>query len=179
MQAIQPIQPENVSDPVRRLLETNSDERGGYSNMLKTMAHSPEALEAYLDFNRRLEQGPLGALLIEKIALSVAQAEESEYALALHTACARMLGMSDDEILSIREGRLENKKTEVALRFACALSRRSSDYSIADLRNAGYTDAEIVSIIACVGLNSFANLFNTVAKTELDCPKVAMAMKAA
>jgi hypothetical protein len=87
--------------------------------------------------------------------------------------------MNNEEILSIREARIPDKKTEVALRFARALSRRSGEYSLTELRNAGYSDGEIVSMIACVGLNSFANLFNSVAKTELDFPKVASASKAA
>jgi alkylhydroperoxidase family enzyme len=178
MQTIQPVQPEDISRPARRLLDA-LDMKHGLSNMLKTMAHSPGTLEAYLEFNRELEEGPLGAMLAEKVALTVAQAENAEYSLAFHTVRARNFGINDDEILSIREGRVADKKTEVALRFARALSRRTGDYSVEDLRKAGYTDADIVAMIACVGLNSFANLFNIVAGTELDFPKVVAATKAA
>ena len=179
MQTIQPLRPENVSGPARRILETLNYEHGGLSNMLRTMAHSPETLQAYLHFNRELEDGPLGPMLVEKIALSVAQVDESEYSLARHTVRAWVLGISEEEILSIREGRVADKKTEAALRFARGLARRTGDYSITELRNAGYSDADIVSIIACVGLNSFANLFNAVTKTELDFPKVVLATQAA
>lgn len=178
MQTIQPVQPEDISRRARRLLDALYMEHG-LSNMLKTMAHSPGTLEAYLEFNRELEEGPLGVVLAEKIALIVAQAEHAEYSLAFHTVRARNVGINDDEILSIREGRVADKKTEVALRFARALSRRTGDYSVEDLRKSGYTDAEIVAMIACVGLNSFANLFNIVAGTELDFPKVVAATKAA
>ena len=174
---IQPVQPEDISRPAGRLLDALGIKHG-LSDMLKTMAHSPGTLEAYLEFNRAQEVR-LAPALAEKVALTVAQAENAEYSLAFHTVRARNFGMNDDEILSIREGRVADKKTEVALRFARALSRRTGDYSVEDLRKAGYTDADIVAMIACVGLNSFANLFNIVAGTELDFPKVVAATKAA
>jgi AhpD family alkylhydroperoxidase len=179
MQTIPSVRPEQATGPTRRFLEAFTKEHGSPSNMLKTMAHAPGVLEAYIDFNRELEEGPLGAVLVEKIALTVAQAEQSEYSLAFHAARARNLGMNDEEILSIREGRVPDKNTKVALRFARAISRRTGEYSVTDLRSAGYSDAEIVSIVACVGLNSFANLFNTVAKTEIDFPRVTSASTAA
>jgi hypothetical protein len=75
-------------------------------------------------------------VLAEKVALTVAQAENAEYSLVFHTVRARNFGINDDEILSIREGRVADKKTEVALRFARALSRRTGDYSVEDLRKA-------------------------------------------
>jgi len=178
MQTIQPLKPEDIRRPARRLLDSLYTEHG-LSNMLKTMAHSPGTLEAYLEFNRELEEGPLGVVLAEKIALIVAHTEHAEYSLAFHTVRARNVGINDDEILSIREARVADKKTEVALRFARSLSGRTGDYFVEDLRKAGYTDAEIVAMIACVGLNSFANLFNSVAGTELDFPKVVAATKAA
>jgi alkylhydroperoxidase family enzyme len=44
-----------------------------------------------------------------------------------------------------------------------------------ELRNAGVSDAEIVEILAHVGLNLFTNYFNHVADTEIDFPLVTTA----
>jgi AhpD family alkylhydroperoxidase len=117
-----------------------------------------------------LEQTSLDPVLAQKIALSVAQADECDYSLAFHAARAKKLGLEEDAILATREGRVANKRIEVVLRFARDLASGDGDYAVTDLRKAG--DGDIVNIIACVGLNSFANLFNLVAKTDVDSPKV-------
>ena len=179
MQTIQPVRMEDASGPTRRVLETLKPEHGDISNMLKTMAQSSGTLEGYLYFVRALEQTSLDPVLSEQIALTVAKADESDYALAFHTARARKLGLDEDAIQATREGRVANKKTETVLKFARDLARRNGDYTVTDLRKAGYGDADIVNIIACVGLNSFANLFNLVAKTDVDFPKAGSAVKAA
>jgi len=56
MQTIQPVRMEDAGGSTRRLFETLKTEHGDISNMLKTMAQSPGALEGYLSFVRALEQ---------------------------------------------------------------------------------------------------------------------------
>jgi AhpD family alkylhydroperoxidase len=168
MQTIQPVRIEDVDDPTRRLLETANARYRDVSTMLTTMAQSPATLEGYLYFVRALEDTGLDPRLSEQIALIVAQADKCDYSLTLHIARVRDLGLEEDEILATREGRVANRKTEAALRFARSLAQREGDYTVTDLRRAGYSDGDIVNIIACVGLNSFANLFNMIAKTHID-----------
>jgi hypothetical protein len=38
------------------------------------------------------------------------------------------------------------------------------------MRKAGFSDAQIVEIVANIALNIFSNYFNSVAKTEVDFP---------
>jgi AhpD family alkylhydroperoxidase len=179
MQMIQPIEIENTSGNTRRLLETMKSEQGAVSNMFRTMAQSAGVLDGYLYFVRALEETNLDPVLAEQIALTVAQADECEYSLALHTVRARRLGLVEEEILAIREGRAANPKTAAVLKFVRSLTLRNRDYQVADLRKHGYTDADIINIVACVGLHSFSNLFNMVARTDVDFPKAGNAMIAA
>ena len=179
MQNIQPIRIAEANTRVRRLLDSVNAHDDGGSNMLMTMAHSPETLESYLDFNEELHAGKLGPVLCEKVALTLAQADRSDYAMAYHTTRARRLGLGDDEIAAAREGRSPDKRTETALRYALGVARRAGDYSIVDLRKVGFGDAEIVDLIACIGLHSFTNLFNNAVRTELDFSKAEGAMTAA
>ena len=54
-----------------------------------------------------------------------------------------------------------------------AATRRSIgtyDDDFQALRKAGFTDAQIVEIVANIALNIFSNYFNSVAKTEVDFP---------
>jgi alkylhydroperoxidase family enzyme len=65
----------------------------------------------------------------------------------------------------------------VAVRFAAKLARergQASEADIAGLKHAGYSDAEIVEIIAHVALNIFTNYLNEALKTEIDFPAVTL-----
>ena len=179
MPTIQPIQLENAGDATKRLLAIASAETSLPSNMLKSLAQSPSALEGYLQFRRAVAGGKLDPKLRELIALAVAQANLCEYSLAHHTALGRKLGLTGDVILASREGRANDRKTDAALRFARDLVAESGDCSPGELRRAGYTDAEIVEIIALVSLNVFENYFNMVAQTDIDHPEVGVKLKVA
>jgi uncharacterized peroxidase-related enzyme len=174
MQVIQSIQTEYLSGPAKRLLETVNDEAGMASNMMKTMARSPHTLEGYLQLSRALAGGRLDATIREQIALAVAQANLCEYSLAQHASLAARLGLTTEEILASREGRSDDEKTNVVLRFARNLVVRRGECSTAELRDAGWGDEEIVDIIGQVALNVFANYFNLVARTEVDFPRIAL-----
>ena len=47
-----------------------------------------------------------------------------------------------------------------------------SDDDLAQVRAAGYDDADIAAIIGHVALNVFTNYFNRVAHTDVDFPEV-------
>lgn len=179
MQTIQPIQIENATGPMLRILEAVTSEQsaflneeGALSNMMKTLAQSPCAVEGYVQFNQKLAHGKLGAKFREQIALAVAQANRSEYSLSQHASTARMLGLTKEEINASREGRAGDAKTRTALQFAQALVNQTAGCEAGDLRKAGYSDPEIVEIVSQVALNVFENIFNTVAKTDVDFPRI-------
>ncbi len=46
------------------------------------------------------------------------------------------------------------------------------DADIAAVREAGFTDAQLVEIVALVAEGSFTNYLNEVARTEIDLPVV-------
>lgn len=175
MQTIQPIQTDHAAGQTKRLLETIKVENGAIDNMIKTMAQSPSALDGYLQFRRALVGGRLSPKISERIALTVAQANRCEYSLAQHTLLGRQHGLTEDEISDSREARANDEEIDVVLKFAHNLATRSGEYSPEELRHAGYSDSEIVEIVAYVGLNVFANYFNLVAKTEIDFPVKAKA----
>lgn len=179
MQIIQSIRMEDATDSARRLLETVNNDRSPASNMVKAIANSPLTLEGYLQFRRALSAGQLAPRLREQIALTVAQANHSDYSLAQHAALAGRLGLTSEEILASRQGRASDDETAVVLRFSNDLVVRDGDCSVMELRKQGYSNSEIVEIVAHVALNVFENYFNTVAQTELDFPEVQRAARAA
>jgi alkylhydroperoxidase family enzyme len=68
------------------------------------------------------------------------------------------------------------------VRFAARIVRERghvSDADLAEVRNAGYDDAQLIEIVAHVALNILTNYVNEVAGTQIDFPAVTHAGKAA
>ena len=55
----------------------------------------------------------------------------------------------------------------------------SSDTDVAEVKAAGYDDAEVIEIVAHVALNILTNYVNEVAKTDIDFPVVSAKRDAA
>jgi alkylhydroperoxidase family enzyme len=54
-----------------------------------------------------------------------------------------------------------------------------SDADVATARSAGLDDAHLVEVIAGVAINVFTNYTNNVAQTDIDFPKVDVALRSA
>ncbi len=170
MQTIQHIRMEDASGLTRRIFDTMGAQRGTVSNMVKTMGQSPTTLEGYFQFSRALTNGYLSPRLRRQLALTVAQANHCDYSLAQHAALAVQLGLTSEEIQASCEASADDRKTDVALKFARNLVLRTGDCSTGQLRDAGFEDAEIIEIVGQVALNVFENYFNSVVQTEPDFP---------
>ena len=82
---------------------------------------------------------------------------------------------SDEQIRDSRGGHSPDSKVEAALQFAQqVVAQRGwvSDEDLANVRDAGYGDAEIAEIIANVAQTIFSNYFNHVAEPVVDFPAV-------
>jgi AhpD family alkylhydroperoxidase len=178
MQTIQPVNTKNVSGATQRLFD-EVNERGVLSNMIKTLAQSPAALEGYLQLRNALSGGTLSPVICEQIALTVAQINLCEYSLAEHTHLANKLGLKQEQVWASRQALATDKKTDAILRFSRDLANRKSDHAVLELRELGCTDAEILEIVAQVALNVFENYVNEVAQTDLDFPKLGRFVTAA
>ncbi|MEM9665566.1 MAG: carboxymuconolactone decarboxylase family protein, partial [Bacteroidota bacterium] len=87
-------------------------------NLYGVMAHSPATLQGYLALGRVREHGLLSKPLQERIALTVAQANQCDYCLSAHTALAKQVGLTEEQILRSREADASDPKTRAALQFA-------------------------------------------------------------
>ena len=81
--------------------------------------------------------------------------------------------MSEDEIERSQRFESEDDQRAAALRFAREVveSRgQPSDQALDEVRNAGYTDEQIIEMVATVALASFTNYMNNFMGTEVDLP---------
>ena len=176
MARIQPIDIDQADGKTKTLLENVNKALGMVPNLMRTLAHSPAALEAYLGFGKALGGGSLSAKLREQIALTVSELNGCHYCLSAHTALGKMVGLGDEEVADSRRGVSPDRKTEAVLQFARkVVTERGwvSDDDMAAVRAAGTSDAEIAEVVAHVAVNTFSNYFNHVAETDVDFPAVA------
>ncbi len=83
--------------------------------------------------------------------------------------------MSEEEVERARRFESEDEQRAAALRFAREVveSRgHPSDEAIDEARNAGYTDEQIMEMVATVALATFTNYMNDTMETEVDVPEV-------
>lgn len=174
------VDPAKASGKAKELLDKVKAKLGITPNSMRTMANSPAVLEGYLVFSNALAGGSLSAKLREQIALAVAETNGCEYCLSAHTATGKIVGLTENEILSSRQTASTDPKVDAALKFAKTIVARRGEVTDDDLiriRQAGYSDGETAEIIANVVLNIFTNYLNQAAQTEIDFPKVAFAGK--
>ena len=157
------------------LLDTVQQKLGATPNIFTAFANAPAALEGYLNFNGALGSGKLTPQIREQIALTVAGLNGCDYCASAHTFLGDKAGVDNAELSANLAGESSDAKTQAALTFASQLVEkrgRVSETDVSAVRDAGYSDEEIVEILAHVALNIFTNYFNEAFKTDIDFPEV-------
>ena len=156
------------------LLNAVKQQLGSAPNLFRIVANSPAALEGYLGLNGALGKGTLDAATRERIALAVAEVNGCDYCLAAHTYLGTNVAkLTSAEITMNRRGESSDAKADAAVGFAVRVTNTRGHVSQADfdaVRAAGYSDAEIIEIIAHVALNTLTNYINSALDTEIDFP---------
>ena len=158
------------------LLQAVEKQLGVVPNLFRLVGTSPAALEGFLGLSGALAKGELSAATRGRIALAVAQNNGCDYCLSAHTYLGKNLAkLSDAEMAANRDGGSTDPKAAAAVRFATEIVRTRGHVSDTDLKavkNAGYSDVQIIEIVLHVALNTLTNYVNVVAKTEIDFPVV-------
>ena len=177
MARIKMVDPSEATGKSKELLTTLEHSIKSVPNLAKALANSPAALKAWMEFDGALAKGSLDAKLRQEIALVVGQKNGCEYCVSAHTVLGKFAGLTDQQILSSRQGQGTSPKDTVALTFARELVERRGQVpasSIQALRDQGFTDGEIAEIFAHVALNIFTNYFNIALDVDVDFPRMAL-----
>lgn len=175
MPRIEPVELDQTEGKAKGLLENVEKALGVVPNLMRTLAHSPAALEAYLSFGKALGGGGLSGQLREQIAVAVSSANSCEYCASAHTALGKKLGVDESELRRSLQASSRDPKVEAALKFARNVAVKQGwvgDEDLEAVRAAGFSEGEIVEIVATVGITIFGNYLNHVAQTEVDFPVV-------
>jgi len=146
---------------------------GKHVNILKGMANSGAALDAYVSLSGALADGQLSGKEREVIALAVGRANDCDYCQAAHTALGKGEGLTEAETIEARKGEMGDSKLDALAKFALALHEKRGFVSDGDLeafKKAGYDDGAVAETIANYALNTFTNYFNHTNQTDVDFP---------
>ncbi|MEP7007053.1 MAG: carboxymuconolactone decarboxylase family protein [Sphingomonas bacterium] len=172
---------EDTPEKSRPLLDAVEKQLGIVPNLFRLVGTSPAALEGYLGLNAALGHA-LDVKTRERIALAVAQANGCDYCLSAHSYLGLNLAKIDEaEIALNRAGHSGDARADAAIVFArqvLAARGKVSDAEIAAVRLAGFTEAQVIEIVATVALNVLTNYVNNVAETDIDFPVVLAAQAA-
>src|SRR6267378_2672963 len=140
-------------------------------NFFHLLANSPASLRAYLRADAALVRGQLTPRQRQQVALAVAEINGSSYSLSAHYDTGKSLGLTHQEMQLARNAAAVDPKADTMLRFTRAVVLQRGDISDEDfqaLGKAGFTDAQIIEIVANIALNIFSNYFSSMARTEMD-----------
>ncbi|PZQ18347.1 MAG: alkylhydroperoxidase [Rhodanobacter denitrificans] len=139
-------------------------------------ANSPLALEAMLALDGAIAKGSLSKQEIELVKLTVSQENGCDYCVAAHTFVGRHVGLDQASILGARfGGPIHHPRHEALTRFVREIVRTQGTVPathVDALKNAGYSDQQVVDTLLVVASITFTNAFNRVNDTTLDFPAV-------
>ncbi|MEQ9607180.1 MAG: carboxymuconolactone decarboxylase family protein [Kiloniellaceae bacterium] len=166
---------EDAPEASRPMLDGINKALGVVPNLFRVAAQSPAALKGLLELSGALSKA-LDLKTRERIALAVAEVNGCDYCLSAHSYIGlNMAKITPEDIALSRKGSSADAKAAAAVRFAAKVAQargQVSDADIAEVKAAGYSEAQVVEIVAVVAENVFTNFLNNVAQTEIDFPVV-------
>ena len=139
---------------------------GSAGEMVRTMAGSPSVLAGYLDLSRAMKRSRLDRGVSERISLAVQTRLGCAVCLAAHTAGARAVGVSDEEIELATRGTSSDPRIAAMVEFGHRVDTEPASITAGDieqLRRLGYRDRDILDVVGLVALNVLTGTFNLVA----------------
>ena len=163
-----PAESQSILDNVNKML-------GFVPNLQRLMSISPNALAGWAGLMGSLAK-TLDVKTRDGIALAVSEVDGCDYCLAAHTYISTNLAkIPPEEIELNRKGQSRDPKRQAAVAFAKALVQRRgkvTDEEFAAVRAAGWTDANVVEMIALSAQFLLTNFMNNAVQTPIDFPEV-------
>jgi uncharacterized peroxidase-related enzyme len=170
--------PDQVPADSKTTLDAFTKNIGFTPNMMATFAHSPIAFNAWAALLGALSKA-LDVKTRDSIGLAVSEVNGCNYCLTVHSYTAEhMAKLPADEIILARKGHATDAKRNAAIQFARKVIEtrgKVTDTDLKAVRDVGYTEANIIEIVALVAMYSLTNFLNNVFDPEKDFPAVAPA----
>ena len=168
-----PASRDDAPEASHAILDAVAGRLGFVPNLHRLLSMSPAVLAAYSGLEATLST-TLDATTRHGISLAVSEANDCAYCLSAHTFLAATAGaMTPEEIALNTKGCSGDPRRDAALVFSRAVVAtrgKVADDDLAAVREAGFTDAQIVEIVALSAQVVLTNFMNNVANSDLDFP---------
>ena len=162
---------ENVPAVSQPILEGYKKNLGVVPNFFTLISRSPDTLKAVANMHALLGKS-LGHKTRERIHIMTAEVNGCNYCLTAHTYVGgKYTGLSAEDMELNRGGHSTDAQADAALTFAYKVAKQRGHIENADIeavRAAGYTDEQIIDLVAETAFSFVTNLFNNTFQTELD-----------
>jgi len=165
--------PDDEPAELRPVFDQLRQTRGRVPGMYRLLAHQPEVLSAHRAyFHAVLDTGILPRTLKEKIAFKVARLRGSAYSSASHRRYAINHGVAEADMVAVDQSDYDGfpEAERTALLFAESMVQTDGhvpDALFQDLQK-HFSNAEIIEIIALVGVMELASRYSAVFGLEPD-----------
>ena len=154
------------------VLEQLQQAFGIIPNLAAAISNSPKLVTAFAAVFQQVHSSSLTEQEIQIVLLTDAVANSSAYPVAFHTALAFEQGVSSEETDAIRERLLPKDRRFAALStLARELIEKRGHLSEPELEAfiaAGFTNEQILEVIAVVAASTIANYAGTIANPPLE-----------
>lgn len=156
----------------RETLEEVKADFGMIPNLERTLASAPPALKGYATLWELFENTSLSPIERQVVYQTANVYNHCTYCIPWHTFLSEEVGMSAEDIASLREGSpLANKRLQTLQRFTLALLEHRGHPPEEELDaffSMGYTPVQSMEVILGLATKLMSNYTNGIAKTPLD-----------
>ena len=161
---------------IKKLFKKVEEGLGKIPVLFRYMANSEAMFNCYLNFNSCLSDAKLDQRYIKMIILATSEFNDCDYCVRAHTQMAKDAKLlNDEQCLNARKFIGIDEKSDVLLKFVKKILETKgnvSDNDIQKVREAGFSDGEIVEAIGAIDVAMMTNYLAHVADVECDFPEV-------
>ncbi|MCI0435017.1 MAG: carboxymuconolactone decarboxylase family protein [Gemmatimonadetes bacterium] len=162
----------NAPGASRSLLQQVDKTLGFIPALFATIAESPAALEGSLVLDASLAKGGLSAVERQLVEIAVSTENRCAYCVAAHSTIAAMLKAQPEIIAAVRAGdTVADPKIDALVTFTRAVMRSKGfidEAEIAVFFAAGYDRAQLIEVVAHIGLKTMQNYVHALTGAPLD-----------
>ena len=163
---------EEVSANNQEIFENLNKSSGMVPNLYAVMALSDNALGNYLAFQNA--KTTYSNKEKQAVNLVVIQVNECYYCPSAHTLLGKMNGLTEEQTIEIRKGRVSfDNKLDVLVKLAKEITTKkgfASPETVDEFLDAGYTKGQVIELIFLVAEKTAMNYVHAITKVEIDFP---------
>ena len=162
--------PEQAKERIAMVQKAN----GFIPNLIGTLANSPQALEMYQEVSKMNARNSLTPEEIEVVQITAAVHNGCDFCVAGHTKIGTKLLKMPENVLNALRTRTtieDNAKYQALAEFTVQLidnRGKVSDSELQAIKDAGYSEQNILDVVMGVALATLCNYANNVAQNDIN-----------